>query len=394
MFTGHAPRVRAQSQSLFPGLNQTLLCAWSRFSAALSLSIWLAIWLPLPNVTAVAQEIEDECLDDKINRIKSEIDVLQQQFAEENQLLLDANADARRHLNTFKSISKETPLDYAALKEAAEAANTAKQSAALAENDMAFYKQEIINKANDLKRLELLKEWLANPTKKIAEPLQKGFEKIKSLLISCSVTGFYAGGQIALNAGDQEITERLVEGGDITNRLVDRDDDVFGGVVAGYNFAPFNNRIVVGPFISFDWGDQTIQHDFAGGTFIGSETDWIATAGLKAGVVVAPGTFLYGLVGGSLLEEELNIDFGGPVTSRNETVSGVTVGGGGEWRPSGLRAFGRPVSIFAQYQHTWWEDVALNQPAASPFFNYDFEREDDSVRAGVNIYLQRYGRPL
>jgi hypothetical protein len=356
----------------------------------------LGIWLAVPSAfsTAVAQEVEYGCLDDKIAGIKGEIDVLKQQYAEENQLLIDANALARDHLNTLKQLSKETPLDYSALKEEAQAVATAKQSAALAENEMAFYKQQILNKANHLQKLELLKETVENAAKKITEAQKELFEKLKSLLISCSMTGFYAGGQVALNAGDQEITERLADGGDIANRLVDRDDDVFGGVVAGYNFAPFNNRIVVGPFISFDWGDQTIQHDFAGGTFIGSETDWIATAGLKAGVVVAPGAFLYGLVGGSLLEEQLNIDFGGPVTSQSETVSGVTVGGGGEWRPSGLRALGRPVSIFAQYQHTWWEDVALNRPAASPFFSYDFEREDDSVRAGVNIYLQRVGRPL
>jgi vacuolar-type H+-ATPase subunit E/Vma4 len=387
MFIGHAPGMRAQSQNSFP---------WRRFGAVLLLSIWLA--LPSVFSTAVAQEIEGDCLDDKIAAIETEVEVLQQQYAEENDLLIDANTLAQDHLNTFKQLSKETPLDYSALKQAAQAANTAQQSAALAKNEMAFYKQQIVNKANDLKTLQLLKETLQNAAKKITEPLQKelekGFEKLKSLLISCSVTGFYAGGQIALNAGDQEITERLADGGEITNRLADRDDDVFGGVVVGYNFAPFNNRIVVGPFISFDWGDQTIQHDFAGGTFIGSETDWIATAGLKAGVVVAPGAFLYGLVGGSLLDEELNIDFGGPVTSQNETVPGVTVGGGGEWRPSGLRAFGHPVSIFAQYQHTWWEDVALNRPNASPLFNYEFEREDDTVRAGVNLYLQRYKRPL
>jgi hypothetical protein len=33
---------------------------------------------------------------------------------------------------------------------------------------------------------------------------------------------------------------------------------------------------------------------------------------------------------------------------------------------------GHPVSLFAEYQHAWWQDTNFNTPAASPFFNYTF----------------------
>ena len=45
-----------------------------------------------------------------------------------------------------------------------------------------------------------------------------------------------------------------------------------------------------------------------------------------------------------------------------------------------------PLSLFAQYQHTWYADAAFNTPASSPAFNSS-RREDDTVKLGVNIYF-------
>jgi hypothetical protein len=71
------------------------------------------------------------------------------------------------------------------------------------------------------------------------------------------------------------------------------------------------------------------------------------------------------------------------------TVPGVTLGGGAEYRPSAVRLFGAPVSIFFQYQHSWWSDADFNKPASSPAFNYTFERDDDTLKLGLNVYLTR-----
>jgi hypothetical protein len=46
-----------------------------------------------------------------------------------------------------------------------------------------------------------------------------------------------------------------------------------------------------------------------------------------------------------------------------------------------------PVSVFAQYQHTWWGNANFNRPASSPFFNYAFRRDDDTLKLGVNFHF-------
>ena len=48
---------------------------------------------------------------------------------------------------------------------------------------------------------------------------------------------------------------------------------------------------------------------------------------------------------------------------------------------------GKPVSMFLEYQHTWWQDAHFDTPAASPFFNYTFRREDDIVKLGLMVSL-------
>jgi hypothetical protein len=45
------------------------------------------------------------------------------------------------------------------------------------------------------------------------------------------------------------------------------------------------------------------------------------------------------------------------------------------------------VSLFLEYQHTWWQDATFNTPAASPFFNYTFRRDDDVVKFGFTVLL-------
>ncbi len=92
-------------------------------------------------------------------------------------------------------------------------------------------------------------------------------------------------------------TETSAATGAVTNQFSDDGDPIGGGIVAGYNFRPWNNNIVVGPFVSVDWLRQTINHTFAGGQFLGTTTHWIITAGAKAGVVATPGVYLYGLAG-------------------------------------------------------------------------------------------------
>jgi opacity protein-like surface antigen len=204
----------------------------------------------------------------------------------------------------------------------------------------------------------------------------------------CPETGLYAGLEGMENWGRLRTTEREAETEKVTNEFNDERDPFGGGGIVGYNFRPWNNSVVVGPFGSFDWLDQSIKHKFPGGSFLGTQSNWIAVAGGKAGVATPSGFFLYGLAGAAWLNTDLNVKFS-MASSRNTTVPGFTLGGGGEYQPSSLRIFGAPVSIFLQYQHSWWEDAHFNTPPSSPAFNYTFERDDDTIKFGLNVYLGR-----
>jgi len=201
-----------------------------------------------------------------------------------------------------------------------------------------------------------------------------------------SWTGGYFGGEIIKNGARVKTTERSAATGAITNQFDDDGDPIGGGFVAGWNFAPWNSNIVVGPFASIDWLHQTINHNFAGGQFLGTTTHWIVTTGAKAGVVTMPGVYLYGLAGASWLNQDLNVNFA-TAASSNVTTPGFTLGLGGEFQPQWLQQFGRPVSLFAQYQHTWYGNANFNTPASSPGSNYAFRRDDDTFKFGVNIYF-------
>jgi len=199
--------------------------------------------------------------------------------------------------------------------------------------------------------------------------------------------GMYLGGEIIKNWGRVRSTETLATTDVVTNQFSDDGDPIGAGVVLGCNFAPWNNSVVFGPFASFDWLNQTINHTFAGGTFLGTTTHWIVTAGAKAGVVTAPGLTIYGLAGASWLNHDLNINFA-TAASQNTTTPGFTAGIGGEWQLSALQqGLQVPVSVFFQYQHTWWSNANFNTPASSPAFNYAFRREDDTVKLGLNFYF-------
>ena len=73
-----------------------------------------------------------------------------------------------------------------------------------------------------------------------------------------------------------------------------------------------------------------------------------------------------------------------PVTSSTDTiVPGATVGAGIAYKLPNLPN----VSLFAEYQHTWWRDGKFNTPAASPLFDYTFGRQDDVVKLGFTVSL-------
>jgi hypothetical protein len=123
-----------------------------------------------------------------------------------------------------------------------------------------------------------------------------------------------------------------------------------------------------------------------GGTFLGTASRWVANAGVKAGVATSPNVYLYGLVAAAFLNQDLNVNFA-TAASSNVTTPGVTVGAGAEFRSASWQLAGLPISLFAQYQHTWWDTAHFDRPASSPAFNYGFRREGIRSSFGVNLYF-------
>lgn len=201
------------------------------------------------------------------------------------------------------------------------------------------------------------------------------------------MSGGYLGGELVKNWGWVRSTERLAATDVVTNQFTDRADPIGGGIIIGYKFAPWANNIVVSPFASFDFMHAPVNHTFAGGSFLGTTANFMGTAGVKFGPQLDMGLWLYGIAGVSVLNQTLNVNFIPVSSSTTASVPGATVGVGGAWQPAFLQGFGRPVSLFLEYQHTWWQAATFTTPAASPAFNYTFRREDDVVKLGFTIPL-------
>jgi len=199
-------------------------------------------------------------------------------------------------------------------------------------------------------------------------------------------SGLYLGGELLKNWGWLRSTEYRTGTDIVTNGFIDRADPIGGGFLIGYRFMPFANSIVVSPFASFDFMRAPVNHTFANGSYLGTTANFMGTFGVKAGPQLNA-LWLYGIGGVAVLNQTLNINFIPVASSQSATVPGGTLGLGGAWRPNFLQGFGRPVSVFAEYQHFWWAHATFNTPAASPAFNYTFRRQDDLLKIGFTVDL-------
>jgi hypothetical protein len=193
--------------------------------------------------------------------------------------------------------------------------------------------------------------------------------------------GAVIGLQIIKVTGDGHFVERLVSTDQITNTFDPRKDPVGGGLLLGYGFN-LSNNIGFMPFLSVDFPNISVKQTFANGSFLGTASGVSGTAGIKVGPQFND-VWLYGIAGVSALGEALKVNFL-PVTSSTDTiVPGATVGAGIAYKLPNLPN----VSLFAEYQHTWWRDGKFNTPAASPLFDYSFGRQDDVVKLGFTVSL-------
>jgi hypothetical protein len=197
---------------------------------------------------------------------------------------------------------------------------------------------------------------------------------VEERLVKNSDDFYYIAFYVTKRTGTGEITERLATNDEVTNFLKDTKDPLGIGGALGYRFTPGRSRIAIAPFVSFEWPNISVNHNFTNGSFLGTKSNFEATAGVKVGPQLPTGIWLYGIAGVSALNETLNVNFIPVASAKDATVAGATAGAGAAWalNPSFMRGFSKPVSIFLEYQHTRWQDAHFDRPAASPFFNYAF----------------------
>jgi hypothetical protein len=193
---------------------------------------------------------------------------------------------------------------------------------------------------------------------------------------------FYAGPIFIKFNGKLRSIEESAATGQTTNSFQDSKDPFGGGLIVGAKFTPFGNNVVVSPFAEFDFFNASVNHTFANGSFLGTTENFAGTFGVKVGPQLDMGVWLYGIAGVGVMNGTLRVNFLPVASSQSATVPGGTVGLGAAWQLPGVSF---PISLFTEYQHSWWGDAKFNQPPASPFFNYTFRREDDLVKVGFTI---------
>lgn len=163
----------------------------------------------------------------------------------------------------------------------------------------------------------------------------------------------------------------------------ERATGVAGGAVAMVTVPTGVPNTTTKLFASIDVRNDTVQHVFANGNTLGTTSNVLAEAGVKSGVNIANGGWLYGLAAVAALNETLRVNFAPVNSSTNTTVAGAAVGAGYAFKPSFLRG----ASLFVEVQHLWYQDAHFNQPPSSPGFNYTFRREDTLAKLGITFAL-------
>jgi opacity protein-like surface antigen len=196
---------------------------------------------------------------------------------------------------------------------------------------------------------------------------------------TASFSGFYVGANIAGISNTLGQTETFKMTNVVTNNFSDSSSGIGGGFEFGYLFALLNTNIVVGPFASVEFINQSTNHTFPGGFFLGQTTNTIGTVGGQLGVIAAPGVMLYGEFGAAFANLDQKLNFSGPVTSASQTVTGANIGLGVAIQPTSWRVGGMPVAFTAQFNHIFLPGATFDN-AGSPGYGY---HNDTSINQGL-----------
>jgi hypothetical protein len=206
--------------------------------------------------------------------------------------------------------------------------------------------------------------------------------------------GFFVGVQGVANSISLGMLEKDATNGVATNGFGESSRAGGGGFLVGANTRIFSRMVIpddASPrpvervLLSFDFFNQDTSHVFptTPQTFIGATSKFMVTGEVQLGVNVVPGVQIYGIGGFTVLNQDLNINFGGGlVTTQNNTTIGPTYGAG-----LSVQIPGSPVTSFVQWEQTPFATTTLPRPPASSNFNYDFTNTSNRVKAGILVNL-------
>jgi hypothetical protein len=208
-----------------------------------------------------------------------------------------------------------------------------------------------------------------------------------------TATGFFFGVEGVANFNSLGILEKDATNGVAKNGFGESSRAGGGGFIVGANTRIFSRMVlpddasprpVERVVLSFDFFNQDTSHVFptTPHTFIGATSKFMATGEVQLGINVVPGAQIYGIGGFTVLNQDLNINFGGPVTTQNNTTIGPTYGAG-----LAFQLLGSPVTSFVQWEQTPFATATLPRPPVSSNFNYDFTNTNNRVKAGILVNL-------
>jgi opacity protein-like surface antigen len=198
-------------------------------------------------------------------------------------------------------------------------------------------------------------------------------------------SGLYLEGHVTGNLNMLRQTEIFEATRVVTNEFSDSSNVLRGGFGAGY-LVPLGKNFLIGPTFSVDFLNQDTNHNFPGGFFLGQTINTIVTVGGQAGFVPLPNLFVYGEVGAAFVSVTQKLNFLGPVTTADNTVTGLNLGIGAAFQPINWQIAGNPVTMFVQYNDIILPDADFNNAGNSSFI-YRNRNDFHKINVGFRVLL-------
>jgi len=195
--------------------------------------------------------------------------------------------------------------------------------------------------------------------------------------------GPFAGAQVLGSLSTVSTTESIAATGALFHHFDAFASGAGGGLNFGYNWLPWGNKWLAGVVADINFLSDSGGHVFE------TMDNLMASGQMRVGYLMAPSLLCYGQTGVSLARESLKVDFGGPITEQSRVAPGYAIGAGAEWAlpivpPKPLAA---APSLFVEYQHIWWSRGTLEMPAAVPSLNFNWQRESNTIKAGLRFHF-------